>query len=353
MSLCFLEVSYGHRSGRLPESQYITYLVAHFRRDVFHDEDQQRRKTCKKAKDFRRIESSAQSVRHAAVEGTYERLESTAELESIFQACVAGDLEAVKNEYEEFERRPEQIPFLSQLATLAAQRGQAEVLQFCFEKGYASDEYLKSAVRRPSRIGILEVLYASNWRKMQESPQVMGQMAQDLIQPWNTSEALEWFLDHVEAIIRFIRGAAITKAASFSYHPPATLMRKLLQVNLKAARNPDALAYAASRGYADVVQQMLDAGLAADATPPAMEFMDIVRDGNYKTALFYAVSGDHENLKPDDGHLETVKILLDNGASVQRVCGYNQLTPFAVALVDLRKNKRAMTKLLLSYPDNV
>jgi hypothetical protein len=265
----------------------------------------------------------------------------------MFQACLTGDVEAIKNTYEELQH-PEQVPFLPALATLAVQRKQARVLEFCFEKGVVADQYLSAAVKMNHDVGIFEVLYAANWKQMQESPRVLESMARELIQRKGTSEELEWFLDRGAVI----RGATVQKVASFSYRPPATLMQKLLQVDSEAARNPEALAYAASRGFADIVQHMLEGGLAADATSSSVHLMDLARDGPGKTALFHAVSGDNGDLKITDDHIETAKILLDNGANPNMTCGYNLETPLSVAL-NFRKNKRAMTKLLLSYPDNL
>jgi hypothetical protein len=165
MSICFLEATDRFRYKALPEDQYITHLVAHFRRDVFHDEDKQKGKFCTNAKEFHAMELYAQSIRHAALKKNYERLVSTAELESIFQACLNGDFEAVKNGYEELQS-PEKVPFLPSLAILAVQNGHAEILKFCLEKGIVPDEYLKLAVQRCSNIEIFEVLYAANWRGM-------------------------------------------------------------------------------------------------------------------------------------------------------------------------------------------
>jgi hypothetical protein len=348
MSICFLEANYKFRHEGLPEDQYIAHLVAHFRKDVSHAEDKQRGKYCANAKEFLGMKLYAQSIRHAAVSKRYERLDSTAELQSIFQACLNGHVEAVKNGYEEL-RQPEQVPFLPPLATLAVHNGQAEILKFCLEKGVVADEYLKLAVQRCSNIEIFEVLYAANWRGMQNSPQVMGQMARGMIRDrwYTTSEVLEWFLDHGASI----RGKTVKDAISF-FRPSAVLMRNLVELGSKAAISPEALAYAASCGYTDIVKQLLDAGLPADATPLPMHDMDLARDGPHKTALFHAVTGNNRDLMISDAHLETARLLLDNGAGVDRTCGYDLETPISVALT-LRKNQRTMRKLLLSYPDNV
>jgi ankyrin repeat protein len=166
--------------------------------------------------------------------------------------------------------------------------------------------------------------------------------------PWyTTSEVIEWFLDHGASI----RGKDITKSM-FSLRPSAVLMRKLLELSSTAAISPEALAYAASRGYTDVVKQLLDTGLPGDATPPPLTEMDLVRDGPHKTALFHAVTGNNGDLNISDSHLETAKLLLDNGAKVDTTCGYNLETPFSAALT-LKKNQRAMRKLLLSFPNNI
>jgi hypothetical protein len=292
------------------------------------------------------MEIYAQSIRHFAVEKKYERLQSTVELESIFQACLNGQVETVRSGYEKLEH-PEQVHFLPPLATLAVQKGQAEILKFCLENRVVTDHYLKWAVERNISVGIFEVLYAANWRKMQDSPRLVGQMARDLIKlGGGTGEALEWFLNHGASL----RGNAVKEAAWYC-EPSDTVLRRLLDMDFKAAVSPEALAYAASRGHTDIVKQMLDAGLEADTTPPLVDVVE-AREGPPKTALFQAVTGSKQEVDLGDAHLETARLLLDHGARVDSSCGPDFETPMSAAH-RLKKKNPAMIKLLQSYPNNV
>ncbi|RDI81290.1 hypothetical protein Vi05172_g8767 [Venturia inaequalis] len=65
-----------------------------------------------------------------------------------------------------------------------------------------------------------------------------------------------------------IRKAIVWKATSFSYQPPSSFLKTLLDIDPKVTRDPDVLAYAVSRKVADIAQHILDGGLEANTTAP-------------------------------------------------------------------------------------
>jgi hypothetical protein len=99
-----------------------------------------------------------------------------------------------------------------------------------------------------------------------------------------TSDILGFFLDHGTSLPPH----AINKAI-FESQAPSSLMKRFLDLEPKAAISPRALTYAASRGFTDVIRQMLDSGIAPDARRPDLTIDDI-RDSHQFTALYEAVT---------------------------------------------------------------
>lgn len=81
------------------------HLLAQFRQNILHDEDQQRGNSRPGAELFRSMRSYAQPIRHATVvKNDFEHLESPTELEAIFIAGWYGDVEACRIASNEIQR---------------------------------------------------------------------------------------------------------------------------------------------------------------------------------------------------------------------------------------------------------
>lgn len=99
---------------------------------------------------------------------------------------------------------------------------------------------------------------------MQESPKILRSMAREVVRGlamWSNAYS---YLNRGTVI----REATVWKAASFSYQPPSIFLRILPDIDPKVAKDPDVLAYAVSRKFADIAQHILDGGLDADTTVP-------------------------------------------------------------------------------------
>ncbi|KAJ9657574.1 hypothetical protein H2198_004220 [Neophaeococcomyces mojaviensis] len=165
MSLCFLEAFEAKNEGRISEKEYIGHLTAHLR-GVRHDSDQI---TEQRWNDYLRYRDQFGALfRKFALSSRTLSIEETTLYDQLLQQCLAGDLEAMKSTFTEFESdRSLQIP-LHALAVMVARKGRADILYFLLQKGATFDEEVAAAAAVDS-IEMLEFLWNRNWRDIQYS----------------------------------------------------------------------------------------------------------------------------------------------------------------------------------------
>ncbi|EON66483.1 hypothetical protein W97_05581 [Coniosporium apollinis CBS 100218] len=165
MSLCFEDAFTEFKSGRISEVEYLGHLLAHFRGSR-HPGDSDSR-------NFKAVLGSfnpyAESIRQAALETDYQPLENTTALERLFEACLAGNSAQFKSSLEGLNDGHASL-IMQPLATLAAEKGRARMLQACLEKGAKFNGTLDRAVEIGSdkTPEMLEVLAAAKWRNIHE-----------------------------------------------------------------------------------------------------------------------------------------------------------------------------------------
>ena len=89
--------------------------------------------------------------------------------EKLFRNCLTGSLDQVRLDVKQLEEQPAPV-LLQPLATLAASKGHAEILQFCLDKGAVFDVHLDhAAYDGASNPVMLDTLLAANWQNLQHS----------------------------------------------------------------------------------------------------------------------------------------------------------------------------------------
>jgi hypothetical protein len=97
--------------------------------------------------------------------------------EKLFRDCIAGSVHQVRLDIEKLaEQQPFPVP-LQPLATLAASKRHAEILQFCLEKGALFDANLdKAAYYGAEHPSMPDVLLAANWQNLQHSKSTLSSL---------------------------------------------------------------------------------------------------------------------------------------------------------------------------------
>jgi hypothetical protein len=324
-TLCFTEAWEAKQNSKITEQECQSNLLAHFR-GVWHPSDEKRPE-----KSFMYNAPYVKSLRHAALETEYESLEDTTSLESLFQSCSTGDLDIIDQQFSELQNNTQlQRSLLQPLATLATEKGHAQVLQFFLDKGASFDRYVDEAVSsgyREGGIELFEILHAQNWKNIKRSSRALAKFANQEVTAEDDT-LLKWLVEHGAKVSR----NAVKEAARYCHSVP--IMRRLLNLNHGAAIAPGALSQAASIGDIDLVRLLLDHGANVEATISETE-MDI-REGGPYSPLYEAVKS---------GHLEVAKVLLEHGAKIDRPYLKNK-TPEQAA-----KGKKKMRELFETFSD--
>lgn len=99
-------------------------------------------------------------------------------MERFFNKRLIGSTDQVKNDLRQSMEQKLPIIPLQSLTALAAQKGHAEILQFCLSQGAVLDRYVDKAalvglVRYPP---MLDTLWAVNWRNMNHSREALDDL---------------------------------------------------------------------------------------------------------------------------------------------------------------------------------
>jgi hypothetical protein len=173
-----------HGYGSMDDREYLANAIAHFRGDR-HD-------SCSGAKladdSLRAIDPVGSSFREMAVKTEYPRLDYTGMqqfsphkqntkslthslpdtdyYQELFEHACRGRLKHVKTSLQALKEKSLPVP-LQPLATLAADRGFPDILNFCLSQGAVFDPDLDMAALYATKTpGMLDVLMAQNWRNI-------------------------------------------------------------------------------------------------------------------------------------------------------------------------------------------
>jgi hypothetical protein len=184
MGNCFDRCAIYRHLGTMTDWEYFSNAIAHFR-GYRHD-------GCSGAKlednSLRAIDPVGSSFREMAVKTEYPRLgeigmqqfsphkqsaksltrslPDTDHYEKLFEDACEGKLEDVKSSLQVLKAKLLPVP-LQPLATVAAERGFPDILNFCLSQGAVFDPDLDMAVLYTTKTpGMLDVLMAQNWRNI-------------------------------------------------------------------------------------------------------------------------------------------------------------------------------------------
>jgi hypothetical protein len=223
--------------------------------------------------------------------------------EKLFRHCLTGSLPEVRLVVEQLEEQQSVPVPLQPLATLAASKGHAQILQFCLDKGVVFDINLdRAAYRGAANPAMLDVLLEANWQNLQHSKSTRNSLVRDAAS--QDVKMLIWLLDHGAKVSR-----ETIKQAGKVGTPVPTMALLVEKCGAGALADSCALQFAARRGDRDMVEFLLHVGADVEEMPTMMG--DIREPGPF-TALYEAVNGQH---------VEVVQLLLDHGAKADRVCG--------------------------------
>ena len=213
------------------------------------------------------------------------------------------------------------------LATLAASKGHAEILQLCLEKGAVFDVNLdKASYYGAEYPPMLNVLLAANWRGLPNSKSTLN----DLVRRSASKDVsmLTWLLDHGAKVSR-----ETIKQAAMMGTPVPTMALLVEKCGSTALRDSCALQLAARRGEREMVDYLLRVGVDIEEKPTQLG--DIREPGPF-TALYEAVQRQH---------VEVAQVLLEHGAKAGTPCGWSKghvETPLRAAR---RQGNSQITKL--------
>jgi Ankyrin repeats (3 copies) len=222
--------------------------------------------------------------------------------EKLFRNCLTGSLDQVRLDVKQLEEQPAPV-LLQPLATLAASKGHAEILQFCLDKGAVFDIHLdRAAYDGASNPVMLDTLLAANWQNLQHSKSTRN----DLVRCAASKDVkmLIWLLDHGAKVSR-----ETIKLAGLARTPVPTMALLIEKCGAAALTDSCALQHAAGRGERDMVEFLLHVGADVEEMP---KMMGDIREPGPFTALYEAVRGQHT---------EVVQLLLDHGAKADTVYG--------------------------------
>jgi hypothetical protein len=186
----------------------------------------------------------------------------TAIYDQIFLQCSAGDLDSTKSSFARLENDPSLPIPLQALAVLAARKGQAQILEFCFQKGAKMDEDVDiSAGQTVDTAEMIELLWNKNWRDIQHSMKVQGGMVMRSIH--RPVGMLEFLLRHGAKVpLRVFRSPGIGQVS-------LPVMRTLVQeCGVDPLRGTGALTLAIEEGNRDLVEYLCELGLPINEIPP-------------------------------------------------------------------------------------
>lgn len=178
MTLCFQPAFVAFKGSEIAEADYLSHLLAHFR-GIHHPEDSD-------TKNFEAVLAGfnpyAESIRQAALTKTYEPLPNSA-LQS-FYACLTGRSTHFSHHLETLEKVHVAL-LLQPLATLAAEKGHANILQTCLNTGAKFNDLLDRAVEigfgmSPDMLTVLANVEWRNIQKVRNDPQAV----RDVVWPW-------------------------------------------------------------------------------------------------------------------------------------------------------------------------
>lgn len=295
-SLCFLEAMLAKSSKSITEREYFGHLLAHFR-GVRHPRDSGREPAVSK------LDPVGGSIREMALRDDYEPLgvEQTSLYEDILHCCSIGSFEEMKATFEKIEQQSLRIP-IQPLATMAALASNAEILQFCLDRGAIFDQYLNLTAKQGAITpAMLDVLFRANWRNIQSSQEVMNQLIERAVR--QDIHMLNWLLAHGACIRPEDVRKAVTGTAAVHVPTLAILVDEMGGID--HLKKSGVIQMAAQDGHNKLISYLLDAGIDVDEAIPPYK-MDL-RQAGPTTALYAAVKAKN---------VETVRLLLQRGAKV-------------------------------------
>jgi len=207
----------------------------------------------------------------------------------------------MKATLEKIKQQSLRIP-IQPLATMAARASNAEILQFCLDRGAIFDQYLDLTAKQGAITpAMLDVLFRANWRNIQGSQEVMNQLIERAV--GQDTHMLNWLLAHGACVKpeEVIKGITTTAAV----HVPTLAVLVDEMGGIDHLRKSGVIQMAAEDGHNKLISYLLDAGIEVDEAIPPYK-MDL-REAGPTTALHAAVKAKK---------VETVRLLLQRGAKV-------------------------------------
>lgn len=205
--------------------------------------------------------------------------------------AVSADLDALQ------QTKPTAMPEVMQVtAVLAAERGQAEILQFCLDNGAIFEWHLDEAALKGALNSsrILDVLWSSNWRNIQTSQNALDDLLSQSL--WVDNEIMmDWLFEHGAKV-----APSVARKAAYDVRI-AKLAAILTRGNIDMFIGSGALQHAAGRGDLAKVKLLVESGADIEELPPSR---DIREPGPFR-ALYEAVKNNRALV---------AKYLLENGA---------------------------------------
>jgi hypothetical protein len=222
----------------------------------------------------------------------------------------------MKATLEKIEQQSLRIP-IQPLATMAARARNAEILQFCLDRGAIFDQYLDLTAKQGAVTpAMLDVLFRANWRNIQASQEVMNQLIGTAV--GQDIHMLNWLLAHGACVKPEVVRRGVTSTGAV--HVPALAVLVDEMGGIDHLRKSGVIQMAAQDGHNKLISYLLDAGIEVDeAIPPyKMDF----REAGPTTALYAAVKAKN---------VETVRLLLQRGAKVDLAGPHGNETPLQAA----------------------
>jgi hypothetical protein len=141
ISLCFKEAFERRRKGDLSEEDYFEQLLAHFR-GIRHPEDSDDRSFESR---LLKLNPYAKAIWNSALREDSPITES-AELNSLFLGCLEGNMDQMLRFYNKILVKHPNLPVRHALATLASEKGHADILEFFLRNGVLIDTTLDRAM---------------------------------------------------------------------------------------------------------------------------------------------------------------------------------------------------------------
>jgi len=181
MSLCFEDSFKAFKGHKIAEEEYLHYLIAHFRGERHSgDTDTRNFKFI-----LRKFNPYAEAIRYTALETDYPTFDQSAPLEALFKSCLNNQKDDVTTIVQRLDEMGQFHPLCQPLATLAAEKGHAHILEICLDKGANFEPVLERAVELgfDKSPDMLSILSARKWRNIQDANGDKEQVNY-IVRPW-------------------------------------------------------------------------------------------------------------------------------------------------------------------------